>query len=137
MPVTALLLFGGETLKDFAFALLVGVASGAYSSIFIATPVLVEWKEREQTYMRRCRLVMQEHGGLVPAFATGAIGEEAAPAPAGVAAATAGAGAAGAGAATAQRARRALRRAGRSRTPASADGEPPAPPARQPTPPPA
>ena len=38
MPVGALLLFGGETLKDFAFALLVGVASGAYSSIFIATP---------------------------------------------------------------------------------------------------
>ena len=47
MPVGSLLLFGGDTLKDFAFALLVGVASGAYSSIFIATPVLVEWKERE------------------------------------------------------------------------------------------
>ena len=36
LPVTALLIFGGETLKDFAFALLVGIASGAYSSIFIA-----------------------------------------------------------------------------------------------------
>jgi SecD/SecF fusion protein len=79
MPVGSLLLFGGETLKDFAFALLVGVASGAYSSIFIATPVLVEWKEREQTYMRRRRLILREHGGTVPAFATGAIGE---PAPA-------------------------------------------------------
>ena len=55
MPVGALLFFGGDTLKDFAFALLVGVASGAYSSIFIATPVLVEWKEREQVYMRRRR----------------------------------------------------------------------------------
>ena len=63
MPVGALLLFGGETLKDFAFALLVGVVSGAYSSIFIATPVLVEWKEREQTYMRRRRLILEEHGG--------------------------------------------------------------------------
>ena len=63
MPVGALLLFGGDTLKDFAFALLVGVASGAYSSIFIATPVLVEWKEREQVYMRRRRLVMDQHGG--------------------------------------------------------------------------
>jgi SecD/SecF fusion protein len=70
MPITALLLFGGETLKDFAFALLVGVASGAYSSIFIATPVLVEWKERERIYMRRRRLVMEQHDGLVPAFAT-------------------------------------------------------------------
>ncbi|MGH2821801.1 MAG: protein translocase subunit SecD, partial [Thermoleophilaceae bacterium] len=76
MPVGALLLFGGETLKDFAFALLVGVASGAYSSIFIATPVLVEWKEREQVYMRRRRLVMEQHGGLVPAFATGVLAEE-------------------------------------------------------------
>ena len=71
MPVGSLLLFGGETLKDFAFALLVGVISGAYSSIFIATPVLVEWKEREQTYMRRRRLMLQEHGGHIPAFATG------------------------------------------------------------------
>ena len=38
LPVLALLLFGGDTLKDFAFALLVGVASGTYSSIFIAEP---------------------------------------------------------------------------------------------------
>ena len=36
----ALLAFGGATLKDFAFALLVGIASGAYSSIFIAAPLL-------------------------------------------------------------------------------------------------
>ncbi len=77
MPVGSLLLFGGETLKDFAFALLVGVISGAYSSIFIATPVLVEWKERELTYMRRRRLMLQEHGGLIPAFATGTLGEPA------------------------------------------------------------
>ena len=77
MPVGALMLFGGETLKDFAFALLVGVASGAYSSIFIATPVLVEWKEREQVYMRRRRVVREQHGGLVPAFATGALAAEA------------------------------------------------------------
>src|SRR5207244_1741720 len=47
LPILALLLFGGETLKDFAFALLVGVISGAYSSIFIASPVLTHWKERE------------------------------------------------------------------------------------------
>src|SRR5205823_1011321 len=40
LPIAALLLFGGETLTDFAFALLVGVLSGAYSSIFIASPVL-------------------------------------------------------------------------------------------------
>ena len=81
MPVGSLLLFGGETLKDFAFALLVGVLSGAYSSIFIATPVLVEWKEREQTYMRRRRLMLEQFGGHIPAFAQGTLGEPT-PAPA-------------------------------------------------------
>jgi len=70
LPVGSLLFFGGETLKDFAFALLVGVLSGAYSSIFIATPVLNEWKEREPVYMRRRAVVREEHAGLVPAFAT-------------------------------------------------------------------
>ena len=44
----ALLLFGGDTLKNFAFALLVGVISGAYSSIFIASPLLVIWKNYDQ-----------------------------------------------------------------------------------------
>jgi SecD/SecF fusion protein len=86
MPVGSLLLFGGETLKDFAFALLVGVVSGAYSSIFIATPVLVEWKERENTYMRRRRLMLQQFGGRIPAFAPGTLGE---PVPAAAAAAPA------------------------------------------------
>jgi len=71
MPVSALMLFGGETLRDFAFALLVGIASGAYSSIFIAAPVLTLWKERESIYVRRRRLIMDENGGRVPAFATG------------------------------------------------------------------
>ena len=50
IPVTSILIFGGETLKDFAFALLVGLASGAYSSIFIASPILAMWKETEPKY---------------------------------------------------------------------------------------
>jgi len=53
LPVISLLIFGGATLKDFAFALLVGIASGAYSSIFIAAPLLTMWKEREPEYARR------------------------------------------------------------------------------------
>jgi SecD/SecF fusion protein len=53
LPVGSLLLFGGDTLKDFAFALLVGITSGAYSSIFIAAPLLTMWKEREPEYVRR------------------------------------------------------------------------------------
>ncbi len=44
IPVTALLLFGESTLSDFAFALLVGIAAGTYSSIFIAAPVLSLYK---------------------------------------------------------------------------------------------
>jgi SecD/SecF fusion protein len=47
LPVTSLLVFGGATLKDFAFALLIGIGSGAYSSIFIAAPLLTILKERE------------------------------------------------------------------------------------------
>ncbi len=53
LPIISLLIFGGATLKDFAFALMVGIVSGAYSSIFIAAPLLTSWKEREPEYARR------------------------------------------------------------------------------------
>ena len=53
LPISALFFFGGDTLKDFAFALLVGIGAGAYSSIFIAAPLLAMWKEREPEYQRR------------------------------------------------------------------------------------
>jgi SecD/SecF fusion protein len=69
MPVLALLLFGGTgVLQDFAFALLIGVASGAYSSIFIASPVLTHWKEREHVYRARRERIEAELGE-VPAYA--------------------------------------------------------------------
>jgi len=71
MPILALLLFGGTELRDFAFALLIGVASGAYSSIFIASPVLTHWKERESVYRARRRRIEAE-SGLVPAYAPSA-----------------------------------------------------------------
>jgi hypothetical protein len=53
LPVGSLFFFGGATLKDFAFALLVGIGAGAYSSIFIAAPLLVILKEREPEFARR------------------------------------------------------------------------------------
>jgi SecD/SecF fusion protein len=53
LPVSALLVFGGDTLKDFAFALLIGIGSGAYSTIFIATPILTMIKEREPEWEKR------------------------------------------------------------------------------------
>jgi preprotein translocase subunit SecF len=44
IPITALLIFGETTLADFAFALLVGIGAGTYSSIFIASPILSLYK---------------------------------------------------------------------------------------------
>jgi SecD/SecF fusion protein len=66
--VTVLFIFGGATLKDFAFAMMVGLASGTYSSIFIASPVLTHWKEREPAYRRRRERIEEQMGGMVPAF---------------------------------------------------------------------
>mgnify|MGYP001187804754 FL=1 len=43
LALTAILLFGGDTIKDFALALLIGIFVGTYSSIFIASPLLVVW----------------------------------------------------------------------------------------------
>jgi SecD/SecF fusion protein len=76
LPVLALLLFGGETLRAFAFALLIGTISGTYSSIFIAGPVLTAWKEREPVYRRRHARIAAEHDGVVPPYATGTASEQ-------------------------------------------------------------
>ena len=62
-----LYIFGGATLQDFAFAMMVGVLSGTYSSIFIATPVLTHWKEREPAYRARRQRLIDEMGH-VPTF---------------------------------------------------------------------
>jgi preprotein translocase subunit SecF len=92
LPILSLLLFGGDTLKDFAFAMLIGVITGAYSSIFVATPILVILKEREPRYRQlRSRL---ERGSkaerrlrAVPTNGQEAAEEEPEAAPAAVAAA--------------------------------------------------
>ncbi len=65
--VGMLLIFGDETLRGFAFAMMVGIASGTYSSIFIAGPVLTEWKEREPQYRARRHHIV-ETMGYVPVF---------------------------------------------------------------------
>src|SRR4051794_13735968 len=69
LAVASLLVFGGATLQDFAFAMLVGIASGTYSSIFIASPVLTAWKEREPGFIRRRLRIAEVEGGRVPAYA--------------------------------------------------------------------
>jgi preprotein translocase subunit SecF len=44
IAVLCLFIFGGEVLRGFSFALVVGVVIGTYSSIFIASPILLWWR---------------------------------------------------------------------------------------------
>jgi preprotein translocase subunit SecF len=53
LPIGSLLLFGGATLKDFAFALFVGIGLGAISTFFVATPFLTVLMERSNDFKRR------------------------------------------------------------------------------------
>ncbi|MBA3027330.1 MAG: protein translocase subunit SecF [Desulfobacteraceae bacterium] len=48
MVVVALFLFGGSIIHDFAFALLVGIGVGTYSSIYVASPILLAWQDRKK-----------------------------------------------------------------------------------------
>ncbi len=68
LPVLALLLFGGDTLKDFALAMLIGTISGAYSSVFIAAPVLTEALERAPQFRARRKRIEAMHGGVLPPY---------------------------------------------------------------------
>ncbi len=63
LPLLAILIFGGPTLKDFAFALTIGVVSGTYSSFFVAAPLVTIWKEREPRYRKRA-LAAAGAGGM-------------------------------------------------------------------------
>jgi preprotein translocase subunit SecF len=57
--LTALLLFGGITIRSFVLTLLIGIISGTYSSIFNASPLLVEWE-------RRPDLLLYAFSALIP-----------------------------------------------------------------------
>jgi len=89
LPVAGLLvigagLLGAGSLKDLALALLIGLASGAYSSIFIATPLVADMKEREPAYRQLARRVAarQSAAAAAPAVAsTGSGGERTAASP--------------------------------------------------------
>ncbi|MBI2473519.1 protein translocase subunit SecF [Candidatus Uhrbacteria bacterium] len=48
LALFAIFIFGGDTTKPFALALIIGIAVGAYSSIFVASPALVEWELRNK-----------------------------------------------------------------------------------------
>ena len=53
VPVVAMLALGGATLKDFAFAMLVGELLGTYSSFAVASPLLAIWKTHEPKWAKR------------------------------------------------------------------------------------
>ncbi len=53
LVVVCLFIFGGEVIKDFAFALMIGVVVGTYSSMYIASPLVVEWNIRDEARRRR------------------------------------------------------------------------------------
>lgn len=64
VPVFGMLLFGGETLKDFAFAMAVGLIAGSYSSIAVATPLYAMWKTREEKNVK----LVKKYGTEVQLF---------------------------------------------------------------------
>ena len=64
VPVLGMLIFGGETLKDFAFAMAVGLIAGSYSSIAVATPLYALWRSREQ---KNAKLI-KKYGSEVQLF---------------------------------------------------------------------
>jgi preprotein translocase SecF subunit len=63
LPLLAILIFGGPTLKDFAMALTIGVFAGTYSSFFVAAPLVTIFKEREPQYKKRLATAAAAAGG--------------------------------------------------------------------------
>jgi preprotein translocase subunit SecF len=64
LPVGSILfvgsfVLGAPTLRDFALALFVGIAVGTYSSIFLASPILSFWKEKEPAWIERTERVQR------------------------------------------------------------------------------
>jgi preprotein translocase subunit SecF len=73
LPVGSLLfvgsfLLGAQTLRELALALFIGLTTGTYSSIFLATPAVAVWKEREERWQKlRARVAARRGGEPVPA----------------------------------------------------------------------
>jgi SecD/SecF fusion protein len=80
LPIVALFIFGGATLKDFAFAIVVGIVIGAVSTILIATPLLTSLMEGDAEWARRKQYdIKPEQAAAVLRGAELAAAEEPAP----------------------------------------------------------
>ncbi|MBI3090900.1 MAG: protein translocase subunit SecF [Candidatus Tectomicrobia bacterium] len=55
--LVALFFLGGEVIHDFSFALLVGIIVGTYSSIFVASPIVVLWREHQRPDRSKAKLI--------------------------------------------------------------------------------
>lgn len=67
LTALSLFFFGGQVLNGFSFALVVGIFVGTYSSIFIASPILIFWQDVSENRTRRARAVPVEsrsRGGI-------------------------------------------------------------------------
>jgi preprotein translocase subunit SecF len=60
LPILTLYFFGGNTLSDFALALFIGMVAGTYSSIFIASPLLLEWNKIFQIHQKGIKISRQK-----------------------------------------------------------------------------
>jgi preprotein translocase subunit SecF len=60
LSVLALVLFGGDVLRAFSLALFIGVVFGTYSSVAIASPIMVWWEQRLEAANRRAALAMSQ-----------------------------------------------------------------------------
>ena len=82
LPVASILfvgagLLGAGTLKDLSLALFIGLSTGTYSSIFIATPILAHLREREPAMKALAKRVANK-GLAAPVAATAAVAKSAA-----------------------------------------------------------
>jgi hypothetical protein len=71
VPIVSLFVLGGQTLKDFAFALLIGIGLGAVSTIFVATPFLTVLMERSPEFKRRIGSETIDEGVITRALRRG------------------------------------------------------------------
>ncbi|HDK26185.1 MAG TPA: protein translocase subunit SecF [Candidatus Atribacteria bacterium] len=62
LPILALYFFGGNILSDFALALFLGMVAGTYSSIFIASPLLLEWNKVFKIEEKRSKIATKKRG---------------------------------------------------------------------------
>ena len=72
VPITAMYFLGGTTLRDFAFAMLIGEVLGTYSSFAVASPLLAIWKTREPKWAK----LEAKYGKAEKAAAAPAVGAE-------------------------------------------------------------